>query len=81
MGTAIAQRNIQRTRRVSIIHLRACLKWLILWGFLFVLVTFEPILDGFLRFCANPEIKDGGPRGQPIRNDYVIITSCDVNTS
>ena len=27
--------------------------------FSFVLTTFEPILDGFLRFSNNPEIQDG----------------------
>ena len=27
--------------------------------FLFVLITFEPILDGFLRIWTNPEIQDG----------------------
>ena len=46
--------------------------------FLFVLITFEPILDGFLRVWKNPEIQDGGPRWPPFRYDYVIVTSCDV---
>ena len=30
--------------------------------FLFVLITFEPILDGFWRIWTNQEIQDGGPR-------------------
>ena len=49
--------------------------------FLFVLITFEPILDGFLRFWTNPEIQDRGPRWPPLRNGYDIITSSDVITS
>ena len=49
--------------------------------FLFVLITFESILDGFLRFWTSPEIRDGGPRLPPFRNDYTITTSCDVITS
>ena len=49
--------------------------------FLFVLITFEPVLDGFLRFSTNPEIQDGGPRWAPLRNDFAIITTCDVITS
>ena len=49
--------------------------------FLFVLTTFDPILDGFHTFWKNPEIQDGGPRWPPFRNDYAIITSCDVITS
>ena len=49
--------------------------------FLFVLIDFDPILDDFLRFWTNPEIQDGGPRWPPFRNDYAIITSCDVMTS
>ena len=46
--------------------------------FLFVLVAFEPILDGFVRFWTNPEIQDGGPGWPPFRNDSEIIMSCDV---
>ena len=46
--------------------------------FLFVLITFDSILGDFLRFWTNPEIQDGGPRWPPFRNDYAIITSCDV---
>ena len=49
--------------------------------FLFVLITFELILDGFWRIWNNPEIQDGGLRWPPFRNDYAIITSCDVITS
>ena len=49
-------------------------------GFLLVLITLEPILDGFLRIWANPEIPDGGPRWPPFRNYYAIMTSCDVIT-
>ena len=49
--------------------------------FLFVLITFEPILEVFLRFWTNPEIQDGGPRWPPFKNDYPIITSCDVISS
>ena len=30
--------------------------------FLFVLITFEPILDDFLKIWINPEIQDDGPR-------------------
>ena len=30
--------------------------------FLFVLITLEPILDGYLRIWANPEIQDGSSR-------------------
>ena len=41
--------------------------------FLFVLITFEPILDDFLRFWKNPEIQDGGPRWLPFRSDYVLL--------
>ena len=49
--------------------------------FLFVLITFELILDGYLRIWTNQErikseIQDGGQR-----NDYVIMTPCDVITS
>ena len=33
--------------------------------FLFVLITFEPILGVFLRIWANSEIQDGGPRWPP----------------
>ena len=36
---------------------------------LFLLITFELILDGFLRFWTNPEIQDGRPRWPPFRND------------
>ena len=49
--------------------------------FLFVLITFKPNLDGFWRIWTNPEIQDGGPRWPPFRNDYTIITSCDVTAS
>ena len=42
---------------------------------------FEPILDGFLRFWKTWEIQDGWPRWLPFRNDYAIITSCDVIAS
>ena len=49
--------------------------------FLFVLNTFEPILDVFWRIWTNPEIQDGGPRWPPFRTDYAIITSCDVIAS
>ena len=49
--------------------------------FLFSLITFEPILGGFLRFWTNPEIQDGGPGWLPFRSGYAIITSCDVLTS
>ena len=49
--------------------------------FLFVLITFDTTLGDFLRFSTNPEIQDGGPRWLPFRNDYAIITSCDVITS
>ena len=49
--------------------------------FLFVLITLEPILDGFLRIWANPEIQDGGQRWPLFRNDYAIMTSCYVITS
>ena len=49
--------------------------------FLFVLITFEPILDGFWRIWTNPETQDGGPRWPPFRTDYPIITSCDVIAS
>ena len=45
---------------------------------LFVFITFDSILGDFLRFWTNPEIQDGGPRWPPFRNDYAIITSCDV---
>ena len=45
------------------------------------LITFEPILDVFLRFWTKPEIQDGGPRWPPLKNGYVIITSCDLITS
>ena len=41
---------------------------------LFVLITFEPILEVFLRFWTNPEIQDSGS----FRNDYAIITSCGI---
>ena len=49
--------------------------------FLFVLITFEPILDDFLRIWTNPEIQDSGPRWPPFRNDYAIFTSYEVITS
>ena len=49
--------------------------------FLFVLITLEPILDGFLRIWANPEIQDGGPRWPTFRNDFTVMTSFDVPTS
>ena len=49
--------------------------------FLFVLITFDLILDEFRGFWSNPKIQDGGPRWPPFRNDYPIITSCDVITS
>ena len=49
--------------------------------FLFVSITFDPILDDFLRFWSNPEVQDGGPRWPSFRIDYAIITSCDVITS
>ena len=29
--------------------------------FLFLLITFEPVLDGFLRIWTNPQIQGGGP--------------------
>ena len=31
------------------------------WLDVFVLIIFEPILGGFLRFWTNPVIQDGGP--------------------
>ena len=34
-------------------------------AFLFVLIIFEPILDGFLKYWKNPEIQDGGPLDGP----------------
>ena len=49
--------------------------------FLFLFITFDPILDDFLRFWTNLEIQDGGSRWPKIRNDYAIITSRDVITS
>ena len=49
--------------------------------FLFVLITFDLILDDFFGFWTNPEIQDGGPRWPPFRNSYIIITSCDIITS
>ena len=42
---------------------------------LFLLITFDPILDDFVRFQTNSEIQDGGPRWPPFRNDYAIMTS------
>ena len=48
---------------------------------LFVLITLESILGDFLRFWTNPEIQDGGRRWPPFRNNYTIITSCDVIAS
>ena len=50
-------------------------------GVLFVLITFDPILNDFLRFWTNPEIQDGGQGWPPFKNDYAIITSGDVITS
>ena len=35
--------------------------------FLFVFITFDSILGGFLRAWTNPEIEDGGPRWPPFR--------------
>ena len=29
-------------------------------------------------FWRNLEIQDGGPRWPPLKNDYLISTSCDV---
>ena len=49
--------------------------------FLFVLITFEPILDRFLTSWKNPEIQDGGPRWPPFRYDQALIISLDVMTS
>ena len=49
--------------------------------FLFVFITLKPILHGFLRIWANPEIQDGGTKWLPFRNDYAIMTSCGVITS
>ena len=49
--------------------------------FLFVLITFEPILDVFFRIWTNSEIQNGGPRWPPLKNDCAIITSCGVVTS
>ena len=46
--------------------------------FLFVLITSEPISDGYLSFWTSPEIQDGGPRCTPFGNYYAIITSYDV---
>ena len=46
--------------------------------FLFVFITSDSILGDFLTFLTNPEIQDGGPRWSPFRNNYAIITSCDV---
>ena len=43
-----------------------------------VLIAFEAILVGLVRFWKNPEIQDGGPRWPPFKNDYVIVASCDV---
>ena len=34
--------------------------------------------DSFQGFWRNPEIQDGGPRWPPLKNDYVIPTSCEV---
>ena len=46
--------------------------------FSFVLFSFDPILNGFLRFWKNPEIQDGVPRWPPFTYYDVMITSCDV---
>ena len=40
--------------------------------FLVVSITFEPILDGFFRFWANPEIQDGELRWPPFRKYFVM---------
>ena len=45
--------------------------------FLFVLITFDPILDDFLRFWINPEIQDGGPRWPPFRNGLDCLIKAD----
>ena len=49
--------------------------------FLFVWITFDSILGDLWRFWTNPEIQDCGRRWIPFRNDYTIITSCDVIAS
>ena len=49
--------------------------------FVFVLINFDSVLGDFLRSWTNPEIQDGGPRWPPFKNDYAIITSCDVIAS
>ena len=65
--------------------------------FLFVLITFESILDVFVLFCLllllllllllcfealeKSRNPDGGRRWPPFRYDDAIITSCDVITS
>ena len=41
--------------------------------FLFVLkITYEPILDCFLRFWKNPEMQDGRPISPPIRRNVMM---------
>ena len=36
--------------------------------FLFVLITFYPILNGFLKFWTNSDIQDGGRHSEMIRH-------------
>ena len=43
--------------------------------FFFVSITFDSILDDFLRFRTDPEMLDGGPRWSPFKNDCAVITS------
>ena len=69
------------TKSFSLVFLKSLEHFMV---FLFFLTTFEPNLDGFLRFWKNPEIKDGGPRWPPFRHDHAIIhrrheTSSTIN--
>ena len=49
--------------------------------FLFVLITFDPILDGFLGIWTNPEIQHALKIWPPFRKDYAFMTLCDIITS
>ena len=47
-------------------------------AFVLIYVTFEHILDGFLRFAKLRKLDDGGPRWPPFIHHDAIIVSCDI---
>ena len=49
--------------------------------FLVVLITFEPILDGFFEILEKSRNPRWRTKMSSIKNGYAIIKSCDVITS